>query len=872
MSALISRFLALGYDDLASKELRILKRRIETFASGQSGATRHGTVHTEKVLKEEDARVQDGLLSNLLKYTTKNLSGPLLALVVTSQTQALKILALGLHVPSIEAALEHLRMEVEHAPANLIERQIDQNDPKSQTNAVHQLETLAQTLMRLCPDTSTAADKSAMAGSSVSAQAAFELQALAFRIRLRCWRLSSHQRSLETEMIRPFARCLGAFQRRCKSESGAKYSIASDSCKIIMAELNKSDEKKMHNMIAMFNVLTIMAIECHQHKEAMEWIKLGLEITETIGGSPSRRCAFLCQLATSLLRERPMSLDDEAVARSLLDATTSLEGDLRGESVELDELLVAVVNLRKSAFLLVQNNPSIFNPSQTFSDASVLGQCTKFLLVSIRFIVRYVGSEPSQGTSDSKLLRYNERKALATQVLPSIVESIVTIAKLSTKSDTAVWLIFDAGLRDCLELAKNLHTDSQEYPNNSGHCSLPYVSLSQAYWFRFLALKSMGAEPNLLARPLQTSINILKNRSSQEKIAGCLLTKLERYAALCESLQDYGRAREYYEDAVTLSIDAGIVHKLADAAKLTPWSSALTKDRDFEQLGRCLHALPKAAARIKGITLCTKTFFDPDWLPLDQRGLVLEQQLFSVTALLLGQSHTSTKSDHLNSLVRTLLSLYDKELFPIRRLRICVRLLHLLTVHPDSLESSLVSAVLVESDKQSSEVAGSLDDGLRRYTTHLRSCVNAFLDLRGRKSNFPYLETILPEWCRLLQQCPIQQSLAEHVYDIPAWLQQLELICCYLKIQGNETLQTAVLHLIVAVREGACSTQCLDLVSGLIDLGIHYTKLGFSGPGGVALHNAQRFLDVSDVPTQLMLKWFLRKAEYDLLKGNVDKW
>ena len=872
MSALISKFLALEYNDLALKELRLLKRRIEMLALGQNAGGVDSTVNVGTSLKKDETQVRDEALYDLLKYTTSGLSGPLLALVITSQLQAIKIIAQRGDATSIEAAYEHVRLEVDHSPATLIESQIDAKDPISRSKAAHQLETLVQTLMRLCPSASRAVDKSAISGPGPSAQTAFAIQSLALQIRMRWWHLSNHQPNCETELIRPMFRYLSAYHRRCKSVNKTDFSKAMDSCNIVLAELKQRRKENNHDTIAIFTTLARMAFESDQHNDALQWIRLGLDNLEAVGSSPSRRCGLLCQFATSRLRGQPTSLNDDLVIRSLRDASSSLEGDLRGESVDLDELLFAVANLRKSAFLCIQDEASAFDPSETLLDTPGLDECIKLLLGSARFLIRYIGSEPSAGKNDSKLSRYSERKALATQVGSSTIESIIKVARLSAKSDAAVWLTFDAGLQDCHKLAKTLYPEPLiAKENNTARSSLPHVALSEAHWFRFLALKSMGTEPKLLLRTLQKSIDILRSRSCEEKVAGCLPMKLQKYGILCETLHDNQGARDHYEEAIRLSIDAGTLDKIEDAARLAPWSTVVTRNRDFELFSRSLHALPKAALSIKDVGSVTQRFLDPDWLPSGQRGLVLEQQLFSALDMSSGHSHSTLQNNHLNLLAATVLSVYDQERFPIRRLHVVVQLLHLLSIHPDALESSLVSTILLtRANEQSSKVVNTFDDGLRQYITHSSSCLDVYLSLRGGDADFHVLEAKLSEWCKLLQRFPAQESLTGHVYDISAWLEQLEVISCYLKSQGHEALRTAVLHLIVAVREGQCSTQCLDLTSGLIELGIHYTRLGYSGPGGVSLDKAQRFLDVSNVPTQLMLDWYLVKAEQMLTEGTLD--
>ena len=874
MSALIAKLLALGFDDLALKELRILRRRIEALASSGEGKAGKEVGKAKSKPREEEADPQKESLPALLKYTATSLSEPLLNLVTTSQIQTLKMLASRRHGPSIEAALEHLHLAVNYAPANLIERQIDLKEPKTRSIAAHQLEILAQTLMRMCPNPSKTADESTKTQPSISPQAALQLQSLASRIRLRWWILSGHQPNIEKEMIDPFSRFLGAFQRRCRLESNAKYAMAKDAYEMVSTGLRSMSDTRVHSFTALLKILTDLASESRRNEEATQWVKAGLANSEDFGGSPSQRCVLLCQLTTLHLRMSREGADDKALLGSLKSAVGGLEGDLRGESAELDELLVAVASLRKAAFSIVQDRCKTFDPSEVLCDTSVFGQCVQAILVSIQFLARYIGKAPPQDASESKVTRYNERTKLASHVAPPMIESLVAIARLSVRGESSVWRSFDLGLRDCAELVTSLENASPgiREAQKATSRSLPlHVSISQAYWFRYLALKSTVAEAKVLVPCLRTSIDLLSHQTDSEKTAGSLLMKLEKYALLCETMHDYQRALQTYEEVIKFSIDAGVVQRIADASAAALSPAALTGDRDFEQLSRTLSSYPKAASRANRNGVGAKIFFDATWLPPGQRGWLLEQQLTSMIAILLNRGPSSVSSDDLYTLTTALLSTYKKVIFPIRRLRISVRVLQLLSVRSTVLESSLVRTIVDELGQQPLIAAGCLDEHLQHFTTHLVSSRDAYILLRSDVLDYHLLETILANWCALVQQCPDWASLQKAVYDISGWLQQLELIADFLKVKGKESLRTSVLHLLVAIHEGAASTQCLDLVSKLTDLGIHYARLGYSGHGGVMLQKAQSYLDVSDVPSQLQVKWYLTKADYSLINGDLDR-
>ena len=877
MSALIAKFLALGYDDLALKELRIVRKRIEAIASGQSGTGVRGSCNVSKKTGGMEVDHQKDSLYDLLRYTAAGLSGSLLRLVVTSQIQVLKIIASKGHSPNTEAVLEHLRTDVNYAPSNLIDRQIDPKDPKTRINAIHQLEILAQAVMRLCPNVSKATEESSKMQPSLSAEATLSLQSLAFQIRLRWWALSEHQPNVEAEVLGPFSRYLGAFQRRCKLERSKKYSLAKNTFSIITTALTAWGKPYHYKSIAIFKILTDLASEDSRDGEAIQWIEMGLTSLDAVAGSSSQRSAFLCRLATCHLRERRNYPDDSRLLRSLRDAKVCLERNLQGESTELDELLVAVADLRKTAFLFAQDNSMAFDPSQVLLETSCLGLCTQIILLSLRFLARYVGKEPPKEATESKVSRYAQRRRFASQSLSSMTASVIAVSKLSVKSDMEVWCKFDTGLQDCLELTAGLgagFSSTQGFQQTTDNSLSTHVSVSQTYWLRFHALKSMGAEATVLASCLKTSINILENQTSGEKAKGLLLTKLGNYGFLCEAMQDYKAAAKSYEQAIRFSIDDGGIRRLAEATLPKPYQSAVTKSREFEQIGQALLAFPKATSKIKARASGSRIFFDAEWLPCEERGLILHQQFSSVISILLDRGTSSFDREDVHALSTILLSAYDKDKFYIQRLHVCVQLLHLSTVHPMMYEHSMVCKILEELDQQLPLITGYPNGSLQRYAAHLTSCAHVYMNISSATDSpdSRYLETVLADWCRLLRESPNRQALEEHVYDIPGWLQQLDFMSAYLKLNGNETLQTAVLYLLVSVHEGTSSTRCLALASNLMSLGIHYARLGYSGVGDITLQKAQRFLDVSDVPTQLAAEWYLTNAEHNLLNGSLDKW
>ena len=874
MSALIAKLLTLGYDELAVSELRILKRRIEALISNSNIAPSKVPSDPRKEKLKDDTNVQKDLLPELLKFDTTDVSGPLLGLITTSQIQVLKILGLKNHGFSIEAVLKHLRVESDHAPSKLIEWQINKHEPKTRINAAHQLEALAQTIMRLCPSASRASDEHSKSRSCPSAQATLELQSLALQIRTRWWALSGHQPDINQEVLVPFTRYLNAFERRCRIDVNDKYSIAKTAFNSVSKTFGSLETPFQSTSVDILKNLAKQADAAGRVDEAVQWTERGLKTLETIEDPRLQRCAFSCRLAMYQLRERGNHLNSSQKLKSLQDAIAGIEGDLSGESVDLDELVHAVAELRKVAFSLVHGNANAFNASQLIHPTTILGQCVQVVLSSIRFLSRYTGKEPASDATEAKPVRYNQRSLMAKQALPSSIASITAIARLSLKSSLEEWQKLDMVFQEAFELSTRLDAGPgslQEKKTTGDGNSSPHVSVSSIYLLRFIAQKKIPVDAKILVHTVRKAVNLLEKRPSSEKAQGCFLTKVEKYASLCENLQDYKASAESYKKAIEFLIDSGGIAFFADAAKLIAWPSAMSRNCEFEQTSKIFRAFAKVMLKINPPSAGSRMFFDAEWLPNDQRGLILELQLTSLISLLLDRGSTQIIWEQLQDLCELIMSLYEGECFVERRLHVCVQLQHLFAVLHMTPQDPSLSKVLEAAETGVHKSPMFCSKSPRPYIRHLTSRMQLYRNLKTSSDSSTF-ETVLVDWWNLAQSWTDRQALETHVYDISGWLQQLEVVAEHLYIEEYEGLRTTVLSLIVKTREAASSMLCMDLASSLTDLGIHYARIGYSGLGGLTLQRAQRFLDIPDVSFKFILQWCVANAEFGLLCGNVEQW
>lgn len=871
MSALIAKFLALGFDDLALKELRILKRRLETTQNSEIGMSRQ----SKEVREDEMLDQKKETLAGLLEYQKAGDRSPLLVLMITSQLQVLRILAMKANGRSTEAALEYLRLDVPHSPANLILRQVDPGIPASKANAVRQLESLAQSLTWLCPDPSSSCDELAKSQASISPQIAFQFQVLAFEIRSKWWTLSNHQVHGLIDLVEPFTRSLGAFHRRCKIGGKEKYGIARHAYENIAMFLRRAGGFSEQHFSLAYQTLADLAQESSHHNEAIGWIEKAWKSAIDIGATQSQQCALRCRMATLQIHASRAEGRDGALITTMRDAAESLGGGLQGESAELDELLVAVCSLRKSTFSVLQESYKVGRGCEVQYAPAMVEQCTRFLLLCPQFLVRYVGKNAGQDSSEKYVSHCNQRKKLASQVAKPMIESVVGVAKLSSKIDTASWERLEAGLRDCVRLTSSLDfaEDSEaQLSNQTGRLSSPFLSISHAYWCRYIHLQQVAPNVPALKGCLRTSIDLMKHRPCDEQIAGSYLLKLEKYASLCESLRDYATAVSTYEEALRANINFNVVREAAESAAKNALSVVLDDEGKFGKFSRTLFAYPRAALRIRDAENHHKFFYDAEWLSAKERGLLLEHQLVSMISSL--ESHTPNTSiyDALHTILSVLLSLYTIADFPIRRLHILNQMLRLHSTHPAAVKSTTLDSLLLEQTQQQSVETGCFDEHLQQYASHLVECRRMFVALRQATPDLQVIEEILASWSRMLQHYHDWHSIHSHVYDICEWLVQLNFVAEFLATQGLDTLRLLALHILVTIHESSTSMQCSSLILKLSDLGLHHVRLGYSGPGGVILQKAQRYLESSSVPWQVTLRWYLSYAEHALISGNMISW
>ena len=876
MSALIGKLIVLGLDDLATKELRILKKRLEIHATSAS-TDNAGVVSSQILLSAEEQSVKKETLSSLLKFQNVDASGTILALIVSSQLQVLKLIASKADPKVTEAAIEHIQLSVPCSPANLIQAQIDKENHASKAKAANQLASLSQLLLSLSPSVSSAEDEKVSTPQSMSPSAALHYQLLAFEIRARWWELAMHRGDVTKEMLEPFARCLVCFRRRSTLGHEAKYSTVKAAFHSFYNHIDTmtNPDNPLHDqsLITLYQILGDLAQDSLNYEEALNWIQKSTELLVRHGASRSRICALTCRTATLQIRTCGKHPYEGSLLISLMDAAKDLEGDLPGDSAELDELLMAVASLRRAVFSILHDTYR-----STESDGKwpieIVSQCSEVLLFGIRFLVRYVGKDPGHRSSEKVILRHLQRLKLAIGVSHPFIESIVALARYSVASSMEDWERIGRGLQDCLELVLSLeNSQSNNIPEIIKSDPKPsvFVSLSNAYWHRYVHLKQIGMGSKDLWKNLGASIEIVKNRSITEKIAAILPIKLEKLGTLQELCRDFKKARDVYAEALRLQVDAGCLQAAAQAAATKPIPIVFDNDSNLNLLARLLLAYARTTAKIDDKVPYPSFIFDNTTLPPSERGVLLEQQLSAFSSILRTQGISARLCSAIEGIVSLILAVYPRAQFPIRRFRVANQCFQFLWIHPTIIEGELLDQLSEEHLVPLESQSLGFDVGLKQFIPHLVASQDVSFTLRQDAPNVKAIETRLEQWAKLVQDCCDWRLLQTRVSDISDWLNQLELLADYLEMQGVEFLRLSVLHILANLHEAATNTNYHALSITLIALGLQYVRLGYPGKAGRVLQKVQRYVETEGVPSDIRINWHLAYAEQSLETGDIEK-
>jgi separase len=864
MLSLIGKCIAHDLDTLAVNELRILRKRLLSYIS-EDGAPE---INSERLHKARFADQEKESIADLLPFeglAQDSLAAPL---VIGHQLHVIKLLVKLRRPRTTEAAVKYLDMAMASSPANVLLHQAHKKELRDKT--ARQLEILAQSLLSMCPSVATADDPSAMNSRlSLSPEAAFQLQALAFRVRISWWSIASHRPEIEKELWTPLWKSLATYGRRATLAPLQKYEMAAavvweieSGLKVALQSIKvmPTPEGTKELLPAIYRTLSHLAQAANLNSKAME-------LTTALSPAKDNSSSVEAVSVGRTIRLATIGIASKEGESLLQQALLSLSRNVNDDGPAMDNLLVEVAGLRRVVTKVFQED---VKDTGTATPSRLGKLCCEAVFASNRFLVQYIGSFPSSDASEETCNRFQEKLKIAEKVFKNFVESAFLCCKRCIPISTFQFSVIDSALHDCITLIKLLQgsddpDDERAYKFHQA-LQFPYVRVSNNYYnLAMQEHKSNGTTSVLATLALQKSIDVLRGRTAIERGSGLFAMKLERLSTVFSENKQFEEAYRAIQETLQEHLTAGPLRSAAEEAATSSLYVLSRGKGPTSMLCRALRRSNQILPKIRESSEMGTDILDDASLPLEERGLLLELQLHIAGQEVMVRYADEVVLSRVAYLIRTLFKIYSVETFPVRRLRVAVHISQIITQHQTLLYDGL-TAILDDCTLQPESLGR--DTGLGTYLQHLLVFLQVTLALKSFPVQSNVLQDSLKTWQALLDSA---QDGSTRIDDVSVWISCLGMISDFFEMQGVWDQAVLSLGLLAKATEMLSPPDPVILVKSLIRLSMSNLALGYSGKAGQTLEKARQYLDQERVGPEGALKWHIAHAEYLLAIGNIEE-
>ncbi|KAM5345438.1 hypothetical protein ACJ41O_011300 [Fusarium nematophilum] len=847
MSAFISKLIALGIQDQALKELRILKRRLDltgdkTTKPGSEGQTAAQTIAE---LLDYGQTVQDQLLS----------------VVTACQTQVLRWISHSKKPAHIEAALPFLEETHPSSPITLFQRLAGQNEKEAQKTA-RQLASLSQTLLSLAPSVTSKEDQVATEPRlSPSPRSAFKLQVLCFKTQLRWWKMADHRGSVDDDILSPFARCLRAFTRRHTPTDGSIYDTAATSFNELMELIRtqKSQAKDLSDspLASVYQLLGVAAQTDRHYDAACHWFQTLKELLDAQHDSTVRVFSVSARLVAASLKQAKC---DSKTGQLIQEVVESLDGGLSGNINELNELLESLSLARRSAVGLLVNHKSEPNTGNKGLD-SILANLKTFIMRFPRFSRRWLGTLPGKDATAKTLLQFDQRRQVLMQTISQILDGAMMVLNGEIQTDSIDWKLLDEVLWDCSKLVESV-LDPTISAARTEQLSTYFIKISSLYFARYTQLrKDMGKSKQVNKEVLQSlsrSIEMIRDRPMAQQEKAQISMKLELFADLCKAANRSKDAIGTLRSICTNMIEEGALVKVTSALTSQPPGVAWSADEKAETLSRTLLSIAK---------------LDQSWndwaffLPEGERAAVLEH-LMQISGGMASQGPLKLHDPSVQALLR----IYTVDRFPIRRLRVLLQLFFQNIGEED--ETEQIGNLTHEALRQLDNKTHGEDSSLVRFIPHLQTYHQSVSALAVAEAPFPVstMRDAISSWKSMTEACTSRADLYERIDNLDGLVAHLESASQFASLRGENSLQLAILELSTPISKILAEPTYNNVILNHTLLASQHLNIGHFSEAKKTLEATKDLLDQAEGASRGIVAGFhLAQAEYYSGIGSIDE-
>jgi separase len=848
---LVGKLVALGLDNMAIKELRGLKKKLDRYLGqdeSKSSLQHQGTTEKESV-------------ASLLDFATIDPKSAAVPLVANFQIYILRIIAKLKRPRTIEATWGYLKMTNPSSPANLLWHSATASN--GQAKAARQLESLAQTILSLCPSISSAEDANTL---QPAAETVLLLQHLAFNTRKKWWSLVEHQGNVDRELLEPFSKCLVAFARRSKLIASKKYKLA-ETLYTDLAGLPAESTTP----VGVNKTLSSLAQAAGLSDQALQWLgsSKAASTSETSAAKQTTRAIRIAMINLEAYVKGEKKSDLEETIAIALDV---LCGSLGGSVSDLETLFAEVNALRRAATRLLITGLS--RTTESTESSPIEQRAVPIIAASVHFFSRFLGTASSSELDTRSQNRHSERIELAWKCTKSTIDSLMACCKQTIKTQEQ-WQELDTILQECSHIMRRFEEEIEHGTlpggDNTSLIGAYMVKLSNAYWSLYSQLRRARCSSETLVVAMERSIDLLQSRTPSEQESGLLPMKLEHVGEALEDLDHIDRSRDTLRKCIQSHLTGSKLQQLSEETSTSSLHSVFSGEGSFDALVRVLKTLHHSFIKSGPQNPDELAFYDHDELEPGARGAVLELQLgFYLRTLSKNRQWDSRLNRSICFLVEQLQQLYVPGTYPVRHLRLSVTVLQLSQQDPQILSEH--PTFLGTTDDNSVQTACSEDGALKHYEVHLKALRDLKFSMQQSPPSTGIFQQCFAAWESLVNSTSSWEALAARVDNTETWLQDLQACLELLNAKGEEYVALPLLHLIVRILELQNRSDASELIATLCALGLQFLHLGYTGRAGLALAKAETLIESHTSSVEAKLQWHMAYAEYLVGIGNTTKW
>lgn len=847
MSSLVAKLIGLGLMEHAVKELRVLKKILDDLLSADKRPSKAASTTSSVGLFE------------LLEFRGAKPSGQVLNLVVSTQLQVLRVMAKMKRSVDIEKAQGYVRPSNEFSPTSLL--LLSAGSTKSEKDkAARLLESLSSLLLALAPSISSAEDDVAMEPKlSISPLTALEVQGIALRSQLSWWKLAGHKGDVDKDILAPLSRCMLAYVRRTGKTSTSNYksclAVFNEVHTQILSEGLEPAQSSKSPLTSIYQVLAKLAREGGHYSDAVTWSE---KVNQTI--DPSQDSAAKCCANSALLLAYRLKIPWKYPSQDQLlqGVLEGLQGQLRGDSGELDDLLDSLTVALKSAMHVLYGDSRDEEGKKYQPSTELAGLLEQLVHQLPRFCFRWLGKRPSSQDDTKGFLRYEQRRTIMVKSASQVLDSALMLAKTSVDERRIAWDKFDSLLHDCLGLLDSLGDLASVDPS-----VYYYAKISHLYYIQHTVFMeaSKGSKANAkenlgyALRAMRRSIECVKHRSSKERSRAQILFKLER---ISELYRDTGRSDDALASLQSLRnilIEDDVLRAVAEASKELPPRQAWSISKDAELLSSSLRSIGRLE---QGWVDWTLHLDEPERLA------ALEHRLEFVV---LRNGPGTNSAGAQDACIEALLQLCSVDKYPVRRLRILTRLL--VANAGDSKNHDSIQAQFEEAATISGDAVLGEDNGLKGCVRHMKALSQSMSALACQPPKHDQIEQSISAWQSILAS---SADIDQQIDDLPGLLEHLQSIADYARLSNRNCLLLDALQLASDLSHRAAGLDTALSLQISAALALQLTNVGQSSKAYGILEQARQSLGPGETKCREDIVGFLlSNAEYFVEVGSIEK-